>query len=61
MELYSNTIQSFLKFYLESMQRPEIAAAILTTCVHREVSDDKAHYTLPDSQFGARRHCHLNI
>lgn len=40
-------IQSiFLKFYLEILQRPEIAAAILSTCVHREVSDEKSNYDI---------------
>jgi hypothetical protein len=29
------------------MQRPEIAAAIVTTCVHRrEVSDEKSNYDI---------------
>jgi hypothetical protein len=28
------------------MQRPEIAAAILTTCVHREVSDEKPNHDI---------------
>lgn len=31
--------RSYFKFYLESMQRHEIAAAILTAYVHREVPD----------------------
>lgn len=30
---------TIFKFYLESMQRHDIAAAILTACVHREVLD----------------------
>jgi hypothetical protein len=28
------------------MQRPEIAAAILTTCVHREVFDEKSNHDI---------------
>lgn len=28
------------------MQRPEVAAAILTTCVHRDVSDEKSNHDI---------------
>ncbi|KAF8807162.1 hypothetical protein BYT27DRAFT_7189247 [Phlegmacium glaucopus] len=42
--------QSVLKFYLESMQRHDIAAAILTACVHREVLDTNPNLNIIKEQ-----------